>query len=151
MGKTKAKRRAQTQRHVLSSTLFMVCRDLERREFWDISAIQSLGQVLHQQLQRSQPTRNNVLKSVSKKLGQGVATGKHLLAGALSAALSKTLVAPIERVRMDIVLSNTVCGPMGACMEILRTEGVAGFWRGNLINIYRTAPFKVGCQGHSDG
>ena len=28
-------------------------------------------------------------------------------------------------------------------MEVWRTEGIAGFWRGNLINIMRTAPFKA--------
>ena len=27
--------------------------------------------------------------------------------------------------------------------EILRKEGVAGFWRGNTLNLLRTAPYKV--------
>jgi len=83
------------------------------------------------------------MKRVSRKLKEGVNCGKHLLAGALSAAVCKTVVAPVERVRMDIVLDNTSHGPLGACVEIMRTEGFLGFWKGNLLNIIRTAPFKA--------
>jgi len=46
---------------------------------------------------------------------------------------------------MDIILRNTPHGPLEATMEVLQTEGLTGFWRGNLLNIIRTAPFKVPC------
>jgi len=32
---------------------------------------------------------------------------------------------------------------VSTAMEVWRTEGIAGFWRGNLVNIMRTAPFKA--------
>lgn len=70
--------------------------------------------------------------------------GKHLAAGALSAALSKTVVAPLERVRMDVILGNSNVGPVGTAIGVWRKEGLIGFWRGNGLNLMRNAPFKVG-------
>ena len=32
---------------------------------------------------------------------------------------------------------------MSVAKEILRRDGVAGFWRGNPLNLLRTAPYKV--------
>jgi len=61
--------------------------------------------------------------------------------------LPGTAVAPLERVGMDLLLKNSSrvgaanrrCGRMSA-------RGVAGFWKGNGLNLLRTAPFKVGRQ-----
>lgn len=118
-------------------------RDLERREFYDINFMHKAFQLVREKFQikfRSLPTRKQSLKS---RLRESINVGKHLLSGALSAAICKTTVAPIERVRMDILLNNTSQGPLGASVHILNTEGVFGFWRGNGLNIIRTAPFKA--------
>jgi Mitochondrial carrier protein len=32
---------------------------------------------------------------------------------------------------------------------VLRNEGILGFWRGNGLNILRTAPYKVGAAAHA--
>ena len=40
-------------------------------------------------------------------------------------------------------LKQNTGNAVSTAREVWRTEGVAGFWRGNLINILRTAPFKA--------
>lgn len=127
----------------LSSTLSVVARDLERRDMWDVTAMQSIGRILSQNIKETLQPPDLVIKRIKKTAKRSMNCGKHLLAGALSAVVSKSVVAPIERVRMDIILNNTSYGPAGACAHILRTEGIRGFWRGNGLNIIRTAPFKV--------
>lgn len=123
----------------------MSYRNLERGQLWDVNAIQRTLVLLSEKIQsriiHSQGNRKR--DSFKSKLRKGINTGNHLLAGAFSAAVCKTIVAPIERLRMDILLRNTEQGPIGACLEVLQREGVAGFWRGNLLNILRTAPFKA--------
>ena len=69
-------------------------------------------------------------------------TGKQLLAGAMSAVVSRTTLAPLERVKMDIVLHRKH-GVIRTAQGILRTDGLPGFWHGCLLNIMRTAPFKA--------
>jgi hypothetical protein len=70
---------------------------------------------------------------------------KLLFSGAMSAVVSRTCVAPLERVKMELILKQNTGGrcTLTTAQEVLRTEGVAGFWRGNLVNILRTAPFKA--------
>eukprot|EP00210_Caulerpa_lentillifera_P002056 g1971.t1 len=119
-------------------------RALERREFGDVNAIHRFFISLSETLQNvigSHSSSNS--ESFRSKIRTGLNTGKHLFAGAFSAAVCKTVVAPFERVRMDILLGNTQHGAFDTCIAILKTEGVLGFWRGNLLNIIRTAPFKA--------
>ena len=44
-------------------------------------------------------------------------------------------------------MQHTACGCMHAHAQVYRSEGLSGFWRGNMLNVLRTAPFKVraGC------
>lgn len=71
-----------------------------------------------------------------------VDTGKQLIAGASSAVVSRTALAPLERVKMDIVLHRKH-GVLRTAQGILVTDGIGGFWHGCMLNILRTAPFKV--------
>lgn len=54
----------------------------------------------------------------------------------------RTFVAPLERLKMQYV----VRGEQKNLPELIRTiaasEGLKGFWKGNFVNILRTAPFK---------
>ncbi|GAX86363.1 hypothetical protein CEUSTIGMA_g13775.t1, partial [Chlamydomonas eustigma] len=70
---------------------------------------------------------------------------KLLFSGAMSAVVSRTCVAPLERVKMELILKQNAGGKcaLSTAQEVFRTEGVTGFWRGNLVNILRTAPFKA--------
>ena len=72
--------------------------------------------------------------------------------GGVSAAVSKTLVAPIERVKLllqvqesvkSIAVENRYKG-IGDCFSRVASEqGIAAFWRGNLANVIRYFPTQA--------
>ncbi|KAF5835965.1 mitochondrial carrier domain-containing protein [Dunaliella salina] len=70
---------------------------------------------------------------------------KLLFAGAMSAVVSRTFCAPLERLKMELVLKQGSGGTLSTARHILRHEGFSGFWRGNALNVLRTAPFKASC------
>lgn len=71
------------------------------------------------------------------------------MAGGISAAVSKTVVAPIERVKLllqvqdaspHIAPENRYNG-IGDCFtRVYREQGFASFWRGNMANVIRYFP-----------
>jgi hypothetical protein len=71
------------------------------------------------------------------------AQAKLLVAGAASAIVSRTAMAPLERVKMDLLLKTSSRGAVDTAMWVWQREGLAGFWKGNGLNLLRTAPFKV--------
>lgn len=69
---------------------------------------------------------------------------KRLLSGAVSAIVSRTCVAPLERIKLELVLRNTnKTHVLDVARDILAAEGVRGFWKAHVINILRTTPYKV--------
>jgi len=74
------------------------------------------------------------------------------LAGGISAAVSKTLVAPIERVKLllqvqdankNIAVENRYSG-IGDCFSrVAKEQGVGALWRGNLANVIRYFPTQA--------
>jgi hypothetical protein len=42
------------------------------------------------------------------------------------------------------VLKQGTGGAFGTARAIFGQEGISGFWRGNALNVLRSAPFKVG-------
>lgn len=68
---------------------------------------------------------------------------KHLWSGAVAAMVSRTFVAPLERLKLEYM----VRGEQKSLFELIRTiatsQGLKGFWQGNFVNILRTAPFKA--------
>ncbi|XP_047316883.1 probable mitochondrial adenine nucleotide transporter BTL3 [Impatiens glandulifera] len=70
-------------------------------------------------------------------------TTKHLWAGAIAAMVSRTFVAPLERLKLEYI----VRGEQKHLFELIKTigasQGLKGFWKGNFVNILRTAPFKA--------
>ncbi|KAJ0238313.1 mitochondrial adenine nucleotide transporter BTL3 [Hirschfeldia incana] len=78
-----------------------------------------------------------------KENGSGALnTTKHLWAGAFAAMVSRTCIAPLERMKLEYIVRGEQRGLLGLIQRIATTEGVRGFWKGNLVNILRTAPFK---------
>jgi hypothetical protein len=71
------------------------------------------------------------------------AQAKLLVAGAASAIVSRTAMAPLERVKMDLLLKTSSRSAVDTAMWVWQREGLAGFWKGNGLNLLRTAPFKV--------
>lgn len=73
--------------------------------------------------------------------------------GGVSAAVSKTVVAPIERIKLllqnqgEMLKSGRLDKPytgIGDCVKrTLASDGVSGFWRGNLANVVRYFPTQA--------
>lgn len=77
---------------------------------------------------------------------------KDFIAGGVSAAVSKTVVAPIERVKLllqvqhvskQISVENRYKGMVDCFVRIPKEQGFASFWRGNLANVIRYFPTQA--------
>lgn len=77
---------------------------------------------------------------------------KDFLAGGISAAISKTAVAPIERVKLilqvqaankQIVAGKEYKGIIDCFVRIPKEQGALAFWRGNLANVIRYFPTQA--------
>ncbi|CAO4374307.1 unnamed protein product [Caenorhabditis nigoni] len=75
-----------------------------------------------------------------------------LLIGGVSASVSKTAVAPIERVKIllqvqyshkDIPPDKRFNGIIDAFIRVPREQGFSSFWRGNLTNVIRYFPTQA--------
>jgi len=81
-----------------------------------------------------------------------MAFAKDFLAGGISAAVSKTVVAPIERVKLllqvqavskQIAADQQYKGIIDCFVRIPREQGFLSFWRGNLANVIRYFPTQA--------
>jgi len=77
---------------------------------------------------------------------------KDFLAGGISAAVSKTAVAPIERVKLilqvqaankQIEAGKEYKGIIDCFVRIPKEQGMLAFWRGNLANVIRYFPTQA--------
>lgn len=78
------------------------------------------------------------------------------IAGGVAGAIAKTTTAPLDRLKILLQISSAnqdmkaaaaaaKGGAMGAFLEIGRSEGVAGYWRGNVPQVLRVLPYSA-CQ-----
>jgi len=93
--------------------------------------------------------------SGEKKLEKGGAVGfaVDFLMGGVSAAVSKTAAAPIERVKLliqnqdEMIKQGRLTEPykgIGECFSrVIREEGVPSLWRGNMANVLRYFPTQA--------
>uniref|UniRef100_A0AAZ3NNG1 ADP/ATP translocase n=1 Tax=Oncorhynchus tshawytscha TaxID=74940 RepID=A0AAZ3NNG1_ONCTS len=81
-----------------------------------------------------------------------ISFGKDFLAGGISAAISKTAVAPIERIKLllqvqhaskQITVDKQYKGIMDCVVRIPKEQGFLSFWRGNLANVIRYFPTQA--------
>jgi len=81
-----------------------------------------------------------------------VSFAKDFLAGGISAAISKTAVAPIERVKLllqvqhaskQITADMQYKGIVDCIVRIPKEQGFLSFWRGNLANVIRYFPTQA--------
>nr|XP_043606918.1 probable mitochondrial adenine nucleotide transporter BTL3 [Erigeron canadensis] len=79
---------------------------------------------------------------VEKKVG-AFNTTKHLWAGAVAAMVSRTFVAPLERLKLEYMVRGEQKHLVDLIQSIAASQGIKGFWKGNFVNILRTAPFKA--------
>ncbi|KAE9602843.1 hypothetical protein Lal_00050125 [Lupinus albus] len=68
---------------------------------------------------------------------------KHLWAGAVAAMVSRTFVAPLERLKLEYIVRGEQRNIFELIQAIATSQGLRGFWKGNFVNILRTAPFKA--------
>lgn len=101
---------------------------------------------LLQSFTKSKPESQQTAQADKKpQSGESKALGwsKHLLCGALSAVVSRTTMAPLERIKLEIVLHKRQETMFEVALGVFDQNGVQGFWKGNGLNILRTAPYKV--------
>lgn len=69
-----------------------------------------------------------------------------VVVGSLSGTVSKTLTAPIDRVRLKYQVSPSETFSLRECYRtavgIVRQSGPQGLWKGNVATIWRVAPFS---------
>ncbi|KAK9833953.1 hypothetical protein WJX74_010796 [Apatococcus lobatus] len=90
-----------------------------------------------------QPEGRNLLSALpdARQLADNA---KHLLSGGMSAVVARTCVAPFERVKLEMVLHQRQSeGTFRVAWSVLQQEGPRGLWKGNLLNLLRTAPHKA--------
>merc|ERR1712061_531910 len=85
----------------------------------------------------------------SKKLG----FFENFMLSGVAAAVSKTVAAPIERVKLLVQnqdemikqgrLDKPYTGVLDCTKRVLATEGIVPFWRGNLANVLRYFPTQA--------
>ncbi|KAG2718241.1 hypothetical protein I3760_03G209900 [Carya illinoinensis] len=71
---------------------------------------------------------------------------KELVAGGLAGGIAKTVVAPLERVKILFQTRRAEfqsIGLFGSFQKIARTEGVMGFYRGNGASVARIIPYAA--------
>lgn len=69
---------------------------------------------------------------------------RHLLAGTICGAVSRTVVAPLERVKVLSMVGSEVAknGFASTFSNVWRKEGIEGLFKGNLLNVLQIAPTK---------
>lgn len=83
---------------------------------------------------------------------------KDLAAGGVSGAISKTLVAPIERVKLLLQTQDSnpriksgeiprYKGIIDCFVRVTAEQGILSFWRGNMANVIRYFPTQVRAAG----
>merc|ERR1712179_606867 len=103
---------------------------------------------------RKQCTRPLRLLIATKmaKTADPLSFAKDFIAGGVSAAVSKTAVAPIERVKLllqvqaaskQIAVDQQYKGIIDAFIRIPKEQGTLAFWRGNLANVIRYFPTQA--------
>uniref|UniRef100_A0A8D8TFX9 ADP/ATP translocase n=1 Tax=Cacopsylla melanoneura TaxID=428564 RepID=A0A8D8TFX9_9HEMI len=85
-------------------------------------------------------------------LADPMAFAKDFLAGGISAAVSKTAVAPIERVKLllqvqhiskQLTEDQKYKGMVDCFVRIPKEQGVTAYWRGNMANVIRYFPTQA--------
>lgn len=55
----------------------------------------------------------------------------------------RTFVAPLERLKLEYIVRGEQKNLVDLIKSIAASQGLRGFWKGNFVNILRTAPFKA--------
>ncbi|GIY20203.1 calcium-binding mitochondrial carrier protein SCaMC-3 [Caerostris darwini] len=66
---------------------------------------------------------------------------RHLVAGGLAGAVSRTCTAPLDRIKVFLQVRGSEYSTINACLRhMLKEGGIPSLWRGNGINVLKIAP-----------
>ncbi|GFR12527.1 calcium-binding mitochondrial carrier protein SCaMC-2-A, partial [Trichonephila clavata] len=66
---------------------------------------------------------------------------RHLVAGGLAGAVSRTCTAPLDRIKVFLQVKGSEYNSIRSCLKhMLKEGGVKSLWRGNGINVMKIAP-----------
>lgn len=63
--------------------------------------------------------------------------------GIADTSFTRTCVAPLERLKLEYIVRGEQKNLFDLIKIIFASQGLKGFWKGNFVNILRTAPFKA--------
>ena len=82
--------------------------------------------------------------SMKEEVRQGSAPNstwwKHLVAGGLAGATSRTCTAPLDRLKVMLMVSSNNLKHSSVVRNMLREGGVRSLWRGNGMNVVKVMP-----------
>ncbi|KAJ1673524.1 hypothetical protein EV182_005065 [Spiromyces aspiralis] len=94
-----------------------------------------------------QPQRMSILSSKYWFGTQDITWLKHLIAGGVAGAVSRTTVSPLERMKILFQVQNADSaayrGVWGTLVKIWKDEGFTGYMRGNGTNVIRIVPYSA--------
>lgn len=89
------------------------------------------------------PTRSVERRTERGEMSGREMAGRRLASGTLATVVVRTILAPLERVKIEYLLNRSTLKLEDLVRGIVAKEGFGGFWKGNMLNIARTAPFKA--------
>lgn len=65
---------------------------------------------------------------------------RHLIAGAMAGVVSNTIVAPLDILRINLMVSKQTTNPLLVAKKLYAQGGILAFWQGNAADVMRTIP-----------
>uniref|UniRef100_A0A6N2LLQ8 EF-hand domain-containing protein n=1 Tax=Salix viminalis TaxID=40686 RepID=A0A6N2LLQ8_SALVM len=76
----------------------------------------------------------------SEGISKQVHRSKYFIAGGIAGAASRTVTAPLDRIKVILQIQTTCARLAPTINKILKEEGFLGFFRGNGLNVVKVAP-----------
>jgi len=92
---------------------------------------------------RSLDDKLRAKSTTTRKLPAQEEAARRLASGIGATICVRTVLAPLERVKIEYLLNRSALKPEALVRSIFTKEGLGGFWKGNLLNLARTAPYKA--------
>ncbi|KAG2501242.1 hypothetical protein HYH03_001049 [Edaphochlamys debaryana] len=90
------------------------------------------------------PELSDKVSVMGRDAAKGGSPWGHLLAGAIAGATSRTATAPLETLRLAAMAGQLQSRSLAqAASDIVSSQGWQGLYRGNLLNVMRSAPQKA--------
>ena len=74
---------------------------------------------------------------------KGTSTKQNFIYGGIAGGFSRTIVAPMERVKILMQTTSSKQSLSKMFKQVLKQEGFFSFWKGNLLNCFRIIPYSA--------